>query len=177
MDRVKALEIQCQLQGQMLQQWQITSLINFGKSAAVFRGKNLQDGTTVAIKIFDDELIAKYGDTAQLKRIERELELIGKSHPNMVEILGGGFDGVTKNHFIVMEFLPGKNIKDCLDQIPMDNVPALISQLASCCEHLESLGLAHRDIKPENIVLSEDFTDLTLLDFGVVRPFGTRQYL
>ncbi|WP_131725678.1 hypothetical protein ACTTAL_06905 [Rhodobacter capsulatus] len=110
MDRVKALEIESKLKGQTLQQWQISSLINFGKSAAVFRGKNITDGGTVAIKIFDDELIEKYGDSAQLKRIDRELELIGKSHPNMVKILGGGFDSVTGNHFIVMEFLPGKNI-------------------------------------------------------------------
>ncbi len=172
MDRVKALEIESKLKGQTLQQWQISSLINFGKSAAVFRGKDITDGGTVAIKIFDDELIEKYGDTAQLKRIDRELELIGKSHPNMVKILGGGFDSVTGNHFIVMEFLPGNNIKECLEHIPMDHVPALVSQLANCCEYLETLGLAHRDIKPENIVISEDYSRLTLLDFGVVRPFG-----
>lgn len=172
MDRVKALEIEKKLKGQTLQEWQISSLINFGKSAAVFRGTNLMDGSTVAIKIFDDELIEKYGDTAQIKRIERELELVGRSHPNMVKILGGGFDSVTQNHFIVMEFLSGKNIKDCLEHIPIDNVPALVSQLARCCEYLEMLGLAHRDIKPENIVISEDYSTLTLLDFGVIRPFG-----
>lgn len=172
MDSVKALEIEKKLKGQTLQEWQISSLINFGKSAAVFRGTNLMDGSTVAIKIFDDELIEKYGDTAQLKRIERELELVGRSHPNMVKILGGGFDSVTQNHFIVMEFLSGQNVKDCLEHIPMDNVPALVSQLAKCCEYLEMLGLAHRDIKPENIVISEDYSTLTLLDFGVIRPFG-----
>ncbi|WP_198527603.1 protein kinase domain-containing protein [Rhodobacter capsulatus] len=65
-----------------------------------------------------------------------------------------------------------KNIKECLEHIPMDHVPALVSQLANCCEYLETLGLAHRDIKPENIVISEDYSHLTLLDFGVVRPFG-----
>ncbi|MDP3194334.1 protein kinase [Tabrizicola sp.] len=172
MDKVKALEIESQLQGNVLQEWQIINLINFGKSAAVFYAKNVHSDSFVAIKIFDDELIEKYGDAAQLKRISRELELIGKSHPNMVKILGGGFDPVTGNHFIVMEYISGKNIKDCLDKIPMDNVPALVSQLADCCEYLECLGLAHRDIKPENIVISDDFSRLTLLDFGVVRPFG-----
>lgn len=172
MDRVKANELEEKLRGVTLQEWTITDLIDHGKSAAVLRATNNVSGETVAVKVFDDELIAKYGDLAQIKRIERELSLVGKSHQNMVKILGGGFDHNSQNHFLVMEYLDGPNLKECLQDVPIENVPILISQLANCCEYLETLGLAHRDIKPENIVLVEELSRLILLDFGVVRPVG-----
>ena len=172
MDKVKAKELHEVLNGKALQEWQIGEFINHGKSAAVFKGYRKDTGELVAIKIFDDELIAKYGDESQLARIDRELELIDKSHENMVNILGGGFDENTKNHYLIMQYLNGPNLKECLQDVPVEAVPNLVSQLASCCEYLESIGLAHRDIKPENIVLVEDFSQLVLLDFGVVRPIG-----
>ncbi|WP_153769236.1 protein kinase [Labrenzia sp. CE80] len=172
MDSVKAKELEAILKGKTLQGFEIIELIDHGKSAAVFKGRSIETDETVAVKVFDDELIAKYGDTAQLKRIKRELELVGKSHQNMVEILGGGFDQHTKNHYLIMGFLDGPNLKKCLQEVPVKNIPLLVSQLANCCEYLEGRGLVHRDIKPENIVLVDDLSKLILLDFGVVRPFG-----
>lgn len=172
MDKIKAQELAGKLSGTVLQEWKIADLINFGKSAAVFKGCHIPTGDLVAVKVFDDELIARYGDDAQIARIGRELDLVGKSHANMVEILGGGFDCNTNNHYLVMQYLNGPNLKECLQEVPVEHVPTLISQLASCCEYLETLGLVHRDIKPENIVLVDDFSRLILLDFGVVRPVG-----
>lgn len=172
MDKVKAQELEEKLSGAILQDWKIAELINHGKSAAVFKGYHTTTGDLVAVKVFDDELIARYGDDAQIARIKRELDLVGKSHTNMVEILGGGFDCNTNNHYLVMQYLDGPNLKDCLQDVPIEHVPSLISQLASCCEYLETLGLVHRDIKPENIVLVDGCSRLILLDFGVVRPVG-----
>lgn len=172
MDRVKAKDIEAKLKGQALMGFEIDSFVNNGKSAAVFKGRDSESGKLVAIKVFDDELIAKYGDAVQLKRIERELELVGKSHPNMVQIFGGGFDELTQNHYLIMEYLDGPNLKDCLQEVSVEHVPMLVSQLAKCCEYLEGLGLVHRDIKPENIVLVDSLSKLVLLDFGVVRPIG-----
>jgi len=71
-----------------------------------------------------------------------------------------------------MEFLEGENLADCLQDIPVENVPLLIEQLASACEFLETRKLAHRDVKPENIQISADLSSLKLLDFGVIRPIG-----
>lgn len=172
MDNIKAQDLFEQLNGKEINGWTVKELVNFGKSAAVFKAEKADSSEFAALKIFDDELIEKYGDQAQIARIERELTLVGKSHPNMVEILGGGVDDITGNHFILMEFLDGPNLKQCLNDIPVEAVSGLVAQLSSCCEFLESLGLAHRDIKPENIVIIEDFSRLILLDFGVLRPVG-----
>lgn len=170
MDRVKAEVWASDFKDKEVAGCKIDSLIDFGKSAAVFRAN--RGAATVALKIFDDELIERYGDKTQLARIDRELTLVGKHHPNMVEIIDGGLDPRTGNHFIVMGYLPGRSLEKCLQEIPEANVPSLIEQLTSCCEYLETLSLVHRDIKPANIVVVDDYSRLVLLDFGVMKPVG-----
>ena len=90
----------------------------------------------------------------------------------MVEILDGGVDTGSRNHFIVMEYLNGPNLQQCLNEIPDEKVPILIEQLVSSCEYLETFSLVHRDIKPSNIAILEDHSRLVLLDFGVMKPVG-----
>jgi len=170
MDRVKARAWEAKLKGEDIAGCRIESLIDHGKSAAVF--KATRNGQLVALKIFDDEIIEQYGDKTQLARIKRELTLVGKVHPNMVQILDGGVDATTGNHFIVMEYLDGLNLQKCLQSVPSDNIPGLIGQLATCCEYLETLSLVHRDIKPSNIIILDDYSRLVLLDFGVLKPVG-----
>lgn len=172
MDEVKAKEWNDKFRGQTIEGWTIESLIDYGKSAAVFKAVRGCPQKLAAFKIFDDELIQRYGDETQLKRISRELGLIGKHHPNMVEILGGGFHAESNNHYIIMEYLNGPSLNKCLTKVPDGNIPSLIEQLVSVCEFLEASGLAHRDIKPANIVILEDMSHLVLLDFGVLKPIG-----
>lgn len=172
MDEIKAREWEVKFRDRAIEGWTIDSLIDHGKSAAVFKAVSDCSGKLAALKIFDDELIQRYGDETQLKRISRELGLIGKQHPNMVEILGGGFHAESDNHYIIMEYLDGPSLNKCLSKVPDGNIPSLIDQLVSACEFLEANGLAHRDIKPANIVLLEDMSRLVLLDFGVVKPIG-----
>jgi eukaryotic-like serine/threonine-protein kinase len=170
MDKVKAQLLEEILAGKTIQAWTIRSLISNGKSAAVF----LADGPEgeVAVKIFDTELINRYGDGTQIARIEREQQLVGKSHPNLVEILGGGFDNITNNYFIVMKYLKGPNLKECLQDIPAEQIPALIQQIASAARFLEEHGYVHRDIKPENIAIVDNYQKAVLLDLGVLRPLS-----
>lgn len=170
MDRLKAKAWEGDLKGREIAECEVISLIDFGKSAAVFEAR--RKGVKVALKVFDDEVIERYGDKAQLQRIDRELSLIGRSHEHMVEIIDGGKDKGSGNHFIVMEFLDGPNMSKCLKDIPICNVPVIIEQLASCCRYLEHLKLVHRDIKPTNIVLLNNYSKLILLDFGVMKPVG-----
>jgi len=168
MDKVKASEIEKKLAGKKVGKYNISKLLDHGKSAAVFLAT--KGGNNFAVKIFDDELISKYGDEAQFERIERELGLKDKPHENLVRLHDGGICDVTKNHFIVMEFIQGENLKNCLHEIEMIDVWSYISQLANAAKHLEKLGYAHRDIKPENIMINIQEKKLTLMDLGVIRP-------
>ncbi|QNP43465.1 protein kinase [Sphingomonas daechungensis] len=168
MDQAKALSLEEQLRGQELDGWTIERLVNYGKSAAVFLGRKA--GNLAAVKVFDTELIERYGDSTQMERIERELELRGQSHDHLVSIYGGGHDETRNIYFVVMEFLDGPNLKEALSTVETDQIPGLISQLASAARFLEEKDLVHRDIKPENIAILDAGHRLVLMDFGVIRP-------
>jgi hypothetical protein len=65
MDGLKAVQLEQTLKGS-IGSWEILDLKNFGKSAAVFR---VSDGTNhAALKVFDDELIEKYGDNTNARK-------------------------------------------------------------------------------------------------------------
>ncbi|WP_409019282.1 serine/threonine protein kinase [Brevundimonas vesicularis] len=170
MDSVKAEQLFVRLQGQLIDGWQIKRLIDHGKSAAVFFAE--RDGAAAAVKIFDADLIERYGDEAQIGRIQRELALIGKTHPNVVSIFGGGCDKSQSLYYVIMEFVEGDNLRKCLKKLDRSHIPNVMAQLAAAAIHLEELGLVHRDIKPENISVSPDLERIVLLDLGVIRPVG-----
>lgn len=168
MDSARAKLLEDQLKGGKIGVWTIIRLIDHGKSAAVFEAT--YGAKRAAVKVFDRELIERFGDNTQLARIDREVSLKGRGHPSMVEILDGGYDETTNNHYIVMEYLPGSNLKKRLKDVPMEAIGGFVADIAACAEYLEGLGLVHRDIKPENIQVSEDIKKVTLLDFGVLKP-------
>ena len=124
------------------------------------------------MKVFDPELIERFGETIQRARVERELSLCGKYHPGLVKILDGGRCPCTGYFFIVMECINAPTLAAIIESIPRERIWPLIAQIAGAALYLEGLGLVHRDIKPENIAVSRDFGNATLLDLGVIRPIG-----
>jgi serine/threonine protein kinase len=167
MDKITADKMTAKLCGTQVGGWLVKEYINHGKSAVVFLVS--KGGQDAALKVFDPEMVERYGRATQLKRIERERSLIGKHHENLVRVFDGGEDGDLL--FIVMEYFNGKNLAQVLLDIPADAVRSLIAQIASAARFLEDSSFAHRDIKPENIGVSVDLKSAKLLDLGVIRPF------
>ncbi|MDY3562262.1 serine/threonine protein kinase [Gemmata sp. JC673] len=170
MDSVIAARMRDELVGREVGGWRAVELLGAGKSALVLKAE--RDGQTAALKVFDPELIKKYGEERQLGRIERERRLIGLTHPHLVRIFDGGKCGSTNHLYVVMECVPAKDLSQLLPAVPRDKIRPLIAQLALAARFLHEQELAHRDIKPSNIAVSDDFERLTLLDLGVLRPFG-----
>jgi eukaryotic-like serine/threonine-protein kinase len=168
MDSVRARALADELVGNTVGPWIIQAYINSGRSAAVFKAAS--EGRIAAVKVFDRELVERFGEPVQLARIERELLLRGHEHPNLVEILDGGRCGITGYLYVAMNYLPDRNMADLLQSIPRDRIAPLIAQVAAAAHFLEDLGLAHRDIKPDNIAISADYEHATLLDLGVLKP-------
>ncbi|MBL9008023.1 MAG: serine/threonine protein kinase [Myxococcales bacterium] len=159
-----------ELKGTEISGWLIEDVAGHGKSAIVFRAT--KGGSTAAVKVFDPDLVARFGRAAQQERVYRERKLVGKYHPNLVSILDAGWDDEKSVFFVVMEFVEGQTIADVVATLPRDKIHPLIAQIAAAAEFLESMTLAHRDIKPENIGISPDLSTAKLLDLGVVRPIG-----
>ncbi|KAF0221905.1 MAG: hypothetical protein FD174_236 [Geobacteraceae bacterium] len=170
MDSVRATRMTNELLNQFINDWQLVEYCGAGKSALVF--KAVRGDTTAAIKLFDPELVEKFGKETQKARIERERELIGKGHPHLINIIDGGEDIDKQLLYVAMEYIDAPNLADVIEDIPRERIRPIIAQIASAAKFLEELNLVHRDIKPDNIVIDEKFETAILLDLGVIRPCG-----
>lgn len=172
MDRVRAQTYLNEFRGKKIEEWTICDLIGNGASAVVFEAE--RNGNKAAIKVFDRELVERYGEEHQLARIDVERKLVGKHHPNLVKIFGGGKCVTTGCLYVIMERLYFEALSTKIVGFPPAQIRSIISQIASAAIFLESIYLAHRDIKPDNIAVSSDLTHAVLLDFGVLRPMDEK---
>ena len=176
MDTVKAKQLFKQLQGTRIKDVGIEEFISNGKSAAVFHGK--KDDKSFAIKIFDNEIVERYGVEIQQQRIERELSLKGHEIPNLVKILDGGKVTIqdTEYFYLIMEYIKGINLKEYIQQhndIDINFIVEVANILIDTTERLfqNTPSLVHRDIKPENIMVSDN-GEIILMDLGVLKFVG-----
>jgi len=112
MNVVRAEQISKELTGQRVGEWLIRRYINAGKSAVVFEGE--KDGQQAALKVFDPELVERFGKATQLGRIERERSLIGEHHPHLVQIFDGGECVDSGFLYVAMEFIDAPNLGNSL---------------------------------------------------------------
>ena len=172
MDKARAHKWFAELVDHQVGQWIVTELLGYGKSAIVTKASS--GDTFAALKIFEPELVERFGFGVQQARIEREKSLIGAKVPNLVSVLDGGKSG--DYLFVVMELLPApwRPLAKALTDIPRERIRPILSQLAEAARGLEELGIVHRDIKPENIMIDGDHTRVSLLDLGVMKHFGEK---
>ena len=171
MNQKRASDMLNKLRWRHIGGWQIQRLINYGKSAAVFQAE--KDNCICALKVFDLDLVERYGEVTQLTRIKRELSLRNKTHEHLIHIYDGGKCEETQYLYIVMQRVSGSPLSHILGEIPRDQIHSIIEKIASAAKFLEEHEIAHRDIKPDNIVFSPDTGKTTLLDLGVLRPINS----
>jgi serine/threonine-protein kinase len=87
------------------------------------------------------------------------------------------FDQGTDNDitFLVMEFVPGINLRDALNDfgaLSPDRVLEILEPLTAGLAAAHSAGVLHRDLKPENVFLSDNGT-VKLGDFGLAREISS----
>jgi eukaryotic-like serine/threonine-protein kinase len=143
--------------------------IGAGGMSAVFLGRDEVLDRPVAVKILKPEL----GKTDIGTRFRREGRTAAKlSHPNIVQVYDAGegeFEG-RETSYIVMEYVPGGDLKRLIDQrgALSGGDLARLSEVAAGLAHAHKRGVVHRDIKPHNILLDENGNP-KLADFGIAR--------
>ena len=119
----------------------------------------------VAVKILKGELSS---DPIALERFRREAGASTKlSHPNIVDIYDVGDDGL--DHYIVMEYIRGKSLKQLIKQrgpLYYTEAISMMKQLCSAIMEAHRNGIIHRDIKSQNVIIKADGT-VKVLDFGI----------
>ncbi|HYX27020.1 MAG TPA: protein kinase, partial [Pyrinomonadaceae bacterium] len=123
-------------------------------------------GRAVVIKVLPPELTVK---EANLKRFEREARLASAlDHPNICTIFDlNEIEGV---HFIAMQYVEGKNVRDLVNGRPLDFRSALTItiQVADALAAAHERGIVHRDIKAGNVMVTPS-GQVKILDFGLAK--------
>lgn len=151
--------------------YQLLERIGTGGMADVFRARDLMLERSVAIKILHE---IYSDDKALQERFRQEARAAANlSHPNIVTVHDFGFDH--GQLFIVMEHIPGKDLKTILRQRGRYSVDEAIPLMVQACAgigYAHRAGLVHCDVKPHNMIVTPD-SRLKVTDFGIARALST----
>jgi eukaryotic-like serine/threonine-protein kinase len=147
-----------------------------GGMAHVFLGRDEVLDRPVAVKLLNPT----HGGTDIGDRFEREGRTAARlAHPNIVQVYDAGeaeFDG-KETSYIVMEYVPGGDLKELIDQKGRLSGPELArlgDEVCAGLAHAHERGVIHRDIKPHNILLDEN-GHAKVTDFGIARALDMTQ--
>ena len=145
-----------------------------GGMAHVFLGRDEVLDRPVAVKLLNPV----HGGTDIGDRFEREGRTAARlAHPNVVQVYDAGeaeFEG-RKTSYIVMEYVPGGDLKRLIDRrkrLQGQELARLGDEVCAGLAHAHERGIIHRDIKPHNILLDEK-GHARVTDFGVARALDT----
>jgi serine/threonine protein kinase len=153
-----------------ISKYELREVLGRGGMGVVYKAYDPLIDREVAIKV----ILEKALDTADTKaRFIREARTAGRlSHENIMVIHDlGEIDGKT---YIVMEYLPGKDLRSIIDQKDNLTLGEKLSYARQVCRGLHyahSNMIIHRDIKPENIKVLRDGR-VKIMDFGIAKPYA-----
>jgi len=151
--------------------YEIKDVLGKGGMAIVYLAVQKSIGRQVALKI----LAPDHTDDSFTERFLREARIVSNlTHPNIITIYDAGVHQGC--HFMAMEYVPGKNLREARDLLDRKNKLRVIKQIAQALDYAGKKGYVHRDIKPENILLHEDGRAI-LTDFGIARSQDATQNL
>lgn len=159
--------------GQEFAGYTIVRMLGAGGMGAVYLARHPRLPREDALKVLPADVT---GDPEYRARFEREAEIAaGLSHPSIVGVYDRGeHDG---RLWISMDYVDGTDAAVFLEKrytggMPVDEVVAIISAVASALDYAHHRGLLHRDVKPSNILLTEPDGQprrVFLADFGIAR--------
>ena len=152
--------------GKSLRNYRILEKLGAGGQGTVYKATDTKLGRTVVIKVLPHDLTAK---EANLKRFEREARLASSlDHPNICTIFD--LDEVEGLHFIAMQHIEGRNVRQLVNGHPLELKSALMIglQVADALAAAHGRGIIHRDIKSGNVMVSPA-GQVKILDFGLAK--------
>jgi len=151
--------------------YELEERLGSGGMAMVFRAHDRMLERTVAVKLLRTDFSR---DSDFRERFRQEAKAVANlSHPNIVTVHDFGLDG--GRLFIVMEYVPGTDLKTMLNQrgrFSEDEAIALMIQACAGIGYAHRAGLVHCDVKPQNMLVTPD-KRLKVVDFGIARALAT----
>ncbi len=159
-------EYKVKLTGVALGSYVIEEKIWQGATSTVYRAKGNQAapfGSVVAIKV-----LHPYRDSPVYQRqFLWEASLLRKlRHPNVIRAYETG--RLENLLFFYMEFVHGESLRQIMTEreLTLEQCFYFILEIGKALSYIHTRGIIHRDIKPENILISLDFSEVKVIDFG-----------
>src|SRR5262245_7514499 len=135
--------------------YQLEALLGEGGMGAVWRAHDLNLGSTVALKLLDEEYADSSEARARFEREARAAAALRSSH--VVQIIEYGIHG-DRFPYIAMELLEGETLAERLERVPGGalvpaDVARILTHVGRAVGKAHENGIIHRDLKPENIFL------------------------
>ena len=152
------------------ERYQIIEEIGRGGMGRVYKARDLELGTEIALKIIRPDYTSKPRFIEQFK--QETLLARSISHENVIRIFDIGEAKDTK--YISMEYIKGQSLKELIrssGSLTVETVIHLTSQICSALSSAHKKKVIHRDLKPSNIMVDRN-GHIHIMDFGLALLMG-----
>ncbi len=154
--------------------YKLVKMLGAGGMGTVYEAEAPGSGHRVAVKLLSSRLAS---NPSSVERFRQEGRLASQlTHPRCVFVLSA--DTENGRPYIVMELMPGRTLKDLIDERgPLSQHEAITRTLdiIDGLSEAHRVGMIHRDVKPSNCFLTAD-DRVKVGDFGLSKSLaGTGQ--
>ncbi len=109
------------------------------------------------------------GDARMESLLRKEFEIgYALDHPNVCRFYSFGEDE-RFGHYIEREWVEGVRLKELLSREAPDRKLSrkIISEICDALDYIHHAQVVHKDLKPENILITNNGSNVKLIDFGL----------
>lgn len=148
--------------------YSIEEMISVSKRSVVYKGVYIELAKPVAIKFL--RTYSKTADVALARLTQGALANASVNDDAIVTLFDTGLSDRSEP-YLVMEYVPGRTLKNLLSEKGVLTVPQAIPlfvDIAKAVGYCHYRGVVHRNLTPENILINDDGS-IKLLDFNLVK--------
>jgi serine/threonine-protein kinase len=146
--------------------YRLVARVAGGGMGDVYRAHDLLLDRAVAVKVLQPGLAA---DPELVARFKAEARAAARlTHPNVVAVYDWGEES-DRTYYMVMEFVPGTDLRDVLvgrGRLEAAQAAAIVASVCDALAAAHESGLVHRDVKPENVLIAPG-GKVKVADFGI----------
>jgi eukaryotic-like serine/threonine-protein kinase len=150
--------------------YEIDEPIAAGGMGEIYKGRAIQTGVIVAIKLIRADLAGAEAARALFRKEASALHNL--YHEAIVRYYVFSIDPVLRRPYLAMEYVDGQSLSTMLRGGPLafDAVQRLMRRVAAGLNAAHERGIIHRDVSPDNIIIpGGDMARAKIIDFGIAR--------